>query len=65
MYDQHDDSYWRKLDEEMLDEWDNPSFEPYQDRNGTWIASQDIEDKMEYYGVDTIEELDSYLDSLS
>lgn len=65
MFDEHDDSYWRKLDEEMLNEWNDPSFEPYQDRNGAWVDSQDIEDKMEYYGVDTIEELDSYLESIN
>lgn len=65
MYGEHDDSYWRKLDEEMLDEWDNPSFKPYQDRNGAWVDSQDTEDRMEYYGVDTIEELGSYLDSIA
>lgn len=65
MYNEQEESYWRKLDEEILDEWDNPSFEPYRDKNGAWVVSQDIEEKMEYYGVDTIEELDSYLESIA
>lgn len=58
------DSYWRKLDEEMLDEWDKPTFEPFKDTNGEWVDSQHTLETMEYYGVDTIEELDSYLDSI-
>lgn len=52
------------LDEQMLDEWDNPSFTPFQDKNEEWVDSEETEEKMEYYGVETIEELDSYLESL-
>ena len=52
------------LDEEMLYEWDHSTFTPYQDKNGDWVDSEETEDKMEYYGVATIEELNSYLDSL-
>ena len=52
------------LDEHMLDEWDNPSFTPFQDKNGDWVDSEETCEKMEYYGVDTVEELNSYLDSL-
>ena len=65
MFDEDDDSYWRKLDEEMLDEWDEPTFEPFKDANGEWVDSQYTLELMEYYGVDTIEELDSYQDSLN
>lgn len=59
-----EDSCWRKLDEEMLDEWDEPTFEPFKDTNGKWVDSQHTLEMMEYYGVDTVEELDSYLDSI-
>ena len=65
MFGYDEDSYWRKLDEEMLDKWDDPTFEPFEDANGDMIDSQHTLELMEYYGVDTIEELDSYLDSVN
>ena len=53
------------LDEEMLNEGDHPSFTPFKDKNGNWVDSEETLDKMEYYGVETVDELDSYLDSLA
>lgn len=33
------------LDEQMLDEWDNPSFTPFQDKNEEWVDSEETEEK--------------------
>ena len=57
-----DDSFLDELLEDF-DEEDEDDFEPYRDRNGDLVESEEQERLMEQFGVDTIMDLEDAMDA--